>query len=196
MSTPSPLACREAMAILLDDPAAVDPDALRRARLHAARCPACAATLDDPDAPASVADAMAPRHPASTRILRVVLAVVATAQLIVALPWLFGASIVPGDVAVAHLTRDGALGIAIGALGLLVVWRPRYAVAALMVGCVVFLVQSTATVFDEQANSVSLLFEITHLLVFANLGLIGILSSTSRVGGPEVARSPRTVRSV
>jgi len=196
MSTPAPLSCRDAMTLLLADADAVPAEDLRRARVHAARCPACASALDDPGAPARVGDALAPRHPGSTRALRVVLAVVATAQLVVALPWLFGVSLVPGDVAVAHLTRDGALGLAIGVLGLLVVWRPRYAVVALMVGCVVFLVQSTTMVFDEQGNSVSLAFEITHLLVFANLALIGILSSTSRVRGPDVTRTPRAPRTV
>lgn len=190
-------ACREALAVLLDDPTEHSADQLRRARAHAARCPRCSAALDEPAGAQRILDGLTPNHPVSSRIIRVVLAVIAAAQLVVAIPWLVGASIVPdAQVAVAHLTRDGALGVAVGVLGLVVVWRPRYAVGALMVGCVIFVVQSLTMVFDEQANSVSLLFEITHLLVFAILGLIGILSSTTRISGPEVSRHPRTGRSV
>lgn len=196
MSASAPLACRDAMALLLADPDGVDADALRRARVHVARCPSCASVLDDPDAVGGIVDAVAPRHPVTTQVLRVVLALVALTQVVVAIPWLFGASLVPGDVSAAHLTRDGALGLAIGVLGLLVAWRPRYVVVALMVGCVIFVVQSAATVFDEQSNAVPLVFEITHLLVFVNLAIIGVLSTASRTSGPDVQRMPRAPRTV
>jgi len=192
-----PQACRDALAALLDEPGSRSDDELRSARLHAARCPECASVLDDDGAADRVFDRLRAHRPSPSVLLRGVLAVVATAQLVVALPWLFGHSLVPDhDVATPHLTRDGALGLAIAALGLLVVWRPRYAVTTLMVGCVVLVAQSATSVFDEQGQSVSLAFELTHLLLFAVLGLVGIVSSSRRGPSADLQRRPRPLRSL
>lgn len=184
--------CREALTALLDDPGARSTEELRAARLHVARCPECASALDDEGAADRVLEALRRHRPSPSLVLRVVLALVATAQLVIAIPWLFGSSLIPHqDVATAHLTRDGAFGLAIAVLGLVVVWRPRYAVTALLVGLVVFVAQSATSLFDEQSQSVTVGFELTHLLVFAVLGLVGVVSSTRRA--PRVGPARRSV---
>ncbi|MEZ5233167.1 MAG: hypothetical protein R2749_10730 [Acidimicrobiales bacterium] len=64
------------------------------------------------------------------------LAVLAAAQLAVAVPWLFGANLfseIGGTVATSHPDPgDGALGAA-GAAGLFTAWRPAYARAMVLV---------------------------------------------------------------
>ena len=114
-----------------------------------------------------------------------------------AYPWLFGASLIPDhNVALAHLTRDGALGLVIATAGLLVAWRPRYAVAALLVGSIVFVAQFASSFVDNQDQYVSAAFELTHLLVFALLALLAFATAAERRGTPDSSRTPPTLHSV
>lgn len=110
----------------------------------------------------------------------------AVAQLIVAGPWLFGATLVPAHhVSMAHLTRDGALGLVIASLGLLVAWRPRYWLAATVVGSLVLTLQVVAGVVDDRDRYVSGVFELMHLLIVAIMMLIAFVSTSSRRGTPD-----------
>jgi len=189
-------ACRDALGVLLDAAGAHSDADIRRAQLHAARCPRCAVVLDDDEAADRVLANLRAHRPSPSTALRVILAVVATAQLVVAAPWLFGTSLVPHrDVAISHLTRDGALGLAIAVLGLLVVWRPRYAVTALIAGTAVLIAQSATSVFDEQGEAVPLVFEFTHLLVIGVLALVGVVA-TQRAPAPDTRRRPPPLRSL
>ena len=98
--------------------------------------------------------------------LRIGLGVIAAVQLVLAGPWLLGHSIIPDPhVAVAHLTRDGALGFVIGSLGLLTAWRPRYAHSTLLVGVLVLMLQVVSGLTDHDATAASGSFELIHLLV-------------------------------
>ncbi|HEY3672454.1 MAG TPA: hypothetical protein VGN51_16080, partial [Acidimicrobiia bacterium] len=124
------MTCRDALVLLVDGEAS-DPDAYRRARAHASVCPRCASSYDDPDASRRVIERHQIDVPGPSPRLRVLLVVVAAAQLVLACPWLFGASLVPDhQVTAAHLTRDGALGLLIACVALVSAWRPRYAVGA------------------------------------------------------------------
>ena len=129
--------------------------------------------------------------------LRVALVVLALAQIVVASPWLFGASIIPDqNVALEHLTRDGALGLVIATAALLVVWRPRYALAATVVGSMVFVAQFAAGLVDNQDRYVNAVFELTHLLVFAILALLALAATVARRDTPDDRRNARSLRSL
>jgi uncharacterized membrane protein (UPF0136 family) len=186
----APIDCRTALAVLLDDPARHGITTLHRARVHASACPRCASAIDDPDAAGRVLATFARHQPSPSTALRVVLLLLATAQLVVASPWLFGSSLIPDrNVALAHLTRDGAFGIVIAAAGYLVAWRRRYALAAMLVGSLVFLAQFTTGLVDNRSRSVSTPFELVHLLVIGILALVAF-TSADRDRAAAVAEPP------
>jgi len=90
------------------------------ARLHASRCPHCSAAYDPagPDA-AEVLDTVAAKTSAPATPLRMGLLAISVTQLVLAIPWLVGRSLLPDShVAVSHLTRDGALGLVIAGVSL------------------------------------------------------------------------------
>jgi len=207
----SPMSCREALLVLLNP--APDEDllgpsggsiatttratALRRARVHAATCPRCAASYHDPAAQSQVTERLrnALRGPAPA--LRWLLLVLAVAQVVVACPWLFGASIVPDhNVALAHLTRDGAFGLVAACCAFIAAWRPRHTVATLLVGTVVLLAQFSAGFVDQQKRSVNTAFEATHLLMFVILGVLAFAASSSRFHPHDDVPRPPTLHSL
>ncbi len=180
------IACGDALAVLLEDPEQQAGADVSRARAHATVCPRCAVAFDDPDASRRVLASLARARSSSSLVLRLGLVVLAVAQVVVASPWLFGASIVPDQhVAVAHLTRDGALGLIIAALALLVAWRPRYALSATLIGSIVFVTQFAAGFVDNQDRYVNPTFELTHLLVLAILALLAFATSAARRDTPN-----------
>ena len=189
--------CADALIVLLDDPRFHSPDELRKARTHASICPRCAGSFDDPEASQRVLEMLRQKRTSVSVLLRVLLVLVAVAQLVVACPWLFGASLIPDhNVAVAHLTRDGAFGLVIATAGLLVAWRPRYGLVALLVGSMVFVAQFASGVVDRQDQSVSAAFELTHLLVFALLALLAFATAAKHRDTPDSSRTPPTLHSV
>ena len=113
---------------------------MRQARSHAARCPHCADACAVGLSPAAAGEFKRWRSELNVP-LRLALLLVAFTQFVLAIPWLFGRSLLPdAHVAASHLTRDGALGLVIAAVGLLVVWRPRYVASVLAIGVVVLVV--------------------------------------------------------
>lgn len=195
--TRTPDACRGAVTILLGDPELQSPEARQRALAHSIVCPYCADVLDDADASRRVLDALGGQRPRLSTVLRVALVTLASAQLIVALPWLFGASLIPDqDVAVAHLTRDGALGVIVAAAVFLVAWRPRHALVALLVGVIVFVIQFATGIHDDHGSDVTISFELTHLLVFAIVGLLAFATSSGRTGTPDAEPTRRRLHSL
>ncbi|MGD9750458.1 MAG: hypothetical protein AB7W59_05605 [Acidimicrobiia bacterium] len=182
--------CGRAMAVLLA-PDEHDAAAQRAARVHAARCLRCAGVLDDVDAGERVLDALAPHRPAGHRAARVALAVLAAAQLAVAVPWLFGVNLfseIGGTVATSHLTRDGALGVAVGAAGLFTVWRPAYAKAMVLVCTVPMLVQLVSTVADSAGAQVGFQLELVHLVTPVVVALAVVVGRPPKA--PRAARRP------
>ena len=129
--------------------------------------------------------------------LRWLLLVLAIAQVVVACPWLFGANLIPDrNVALAHVTRNGAFGLVAACCAFIAAWRPRHTVATLLVGAVVLLAQFSAGFVDEQQRSVNTAFEATHLLMFVILGILAIAASSSRLHPHDDVPRPPTLHSL
>lgn len=97
-------------------------------------------------------------------LLRIALAIAAFVQLAVALPWLVAADpagLMDGATE-AHLTRDGALGLAVAVAAGLTVWRSRYAIAASLVGFAIVTAQLITAIVDDHFQRVSLRAELAH----------------------------------
>lgn len=113
---------------------------------------------------------------------RCILAVGGAVQCIVALPWLFGHS--PWwsghSASTAHLTRDGALGIAFGTLALLVAGRVSRAWFAMPVALMLTVVQAVFVVVDTRPQAAETTgapfgFELVHLLgVVLTVGIVAM----------------------
>ena len=189
------MSCEEALLVFLHGDLA-DGDDRRRARVHASTCPRCTRSYHDPDAAPEALARVQPALPGLSPFVRVALVVLAAIQAVVAWPWLFGASLVPhSDVAVAHLTRDGAFGLVAACAVLLAAWRPRYVVPTLLVGSVVLLAQFSAGFVDQQAASVSSSFELTHALVLLMLAALAAAAASACHTGGGPARTPPTLHS-
>lgn len=134
---------------------------------------------------------LAPLRLGPPRWLRWVLAIVASVQLLVALPWLVGADPLGlmGDATASHLTRDGALGLAIATAGLVTAWRPRYAVAATLVALALFVAQVITAVIDGHQDRVSLLVEAVHVSTLMVTALVAFASRPAR----PLSGAPRAV---
>jgi hypothetical protein len=178
------MACEQALAILTGE-GHTSRDERIRARAHASRCPRCSGAYDTAGRDDPLGGFDADRlQPAAW--LRIGLGVIAAVQLVLAGPWLFGHSIIPDPhVAVAHLTRDGALGLVIGSLGLLTAWRPRYAYSTLLVGVLVLTLQVVSGLTDHDATAASESFELIHLLVVTIVcGMLAVAVDVRRRATP------------
>lgn len=103
---------------------------------------------------------------------RTALAALASLQLILAIPWLFGSSPLFGSAtADLHLTRDGALGIVFGVCGLAVAYRTSLGWFALPLVFLLMLVQTVFAFMEYRSEKVASAFELLHLLG----ALIGVL---------------------
>ena len=192
--------CDQALLVLVDDDADADPMMQRAARVHVATCGACARAYHDPDASSAVLARLRPLVAEPSMIVRVVLVTLAIAQIVVACPWLFGASLVPDHhVAISHLTRDGAFGLVAACAALLAAWRPRYTVPALLVGALVLLAQFSAGVVDQQTQAVSPSFELTHAITFVMLAVLAWAAAGTRRdhhSGRDASKPPSRLHSL
>lgn len=193
--------CTDALLIYLQGEQASKDDQ-GASRTHLARCPSCAGTVEDLEYdgtdPASVLRALATHQATPRRSVRVLLASISVVQLLVALPWLFAINpfaTLDNQVGDAHLTRDGAIALLVGAAGLLVAIRPRYATPAAVVGAVGVLAQFVTGMLDEYNADVDVWFEIFHLLTIAILVLTAVVAG-SRVAGPGTPKRSRNLRLV
>jgi len=166
------------------------------ARAHASRCHRCRdAYAAEPGGPSPYAMER-PRADARTS-LRVSLAIVAAAQFLVAVPWLFGHSLVPdAHVTVAHLTRDGGLDTVIAGLGLITAWRPRYVNGTLLVTLLATLTQVIAEITDREAHAVTGSFQLFHLLVVGIvIAMACVELNVTRRATPRIRPTPLVLRS-
>jgi len=187
------MTCAGALAILIAEAGAYPREVTLAARSHASRCPRCSAAYDPADPDIGAPENYRAWNRETATSLRVGLLVISIAQLVFALPWLVGKSLLPdAHVAVSHLTRDGALGLVIAALGLITVWRPRYVHATAVMGFVVLGLQLVAGLADHDRHMVTGTFEFVHLLVVIIVaGLCCVAVDVARRATPRAeAMSP------
>lgn len=169
------MTCDQALRLVINsDASVIDIDSLQSARDHVLRCPLCSSRAD-------VADDELPeesgRHPMSAivhhravAITRLALWLVGLVQLLVALPWIFGATPLwdpTTSAAESHLTRDGVIGVLFACVAITVAVSPRLAFFAVP-ACVVLLVLQVVTlIVDQQTDLVHVQFESIHLLTLA-----------------------------
>ena len=186
------MSCSRALLILIDQPEGGSSRELLTARLHAARCPRCNLAYD-PSARDAVTRSLATQRAEPASALRVGLLTIAVVQLVLAIPWALGKSLLPDShVAVAHLTRDGALGLIVASLGIVTAWRPRYVHSTRLIGIVVLGLQLVTGIADQQMSSVTSSFEFVHfLVVIIVLGLFAIAADIARRSTPCAEPKPR-----
>lgn len=178
-----------------------DPATWRAAEAHVASCPSCAGIVDDLDhehgsTPDEVLIGLAPHRPAPRRWLRAALAGLCVLQLLLALAWMVGITpLLDSDIQPEHLTRDGTLGLFVGAAGLLAAVRPRYAVPAVVVVALGVFLQVVAGALDQSHSHTNAAFELLHLLTLAILGLTAAVAG-SRAAAPTPNDRPAGLRVV
>jgi hypothetical protein len=166
------------------------------ARLHASNCPRCRdAYVSNPNGASRIAVDRPPADAPAT--LRLCLGFLAASQFVLALPWLFGHSLVPdAHVTVAHLTRDGGLDIVIGGLGLVTAFRPRYLNSTLVITLLAFIAQVVAEITDREAHAVTGSFQLFHLLVVAIvIAMFCVEVSVTHRATPQIRPTPLVLRS-
>lgn len=144
-------------------------------------CPSCAAQED-----AAVEEALGirlsqlrePGH-----YLRIALYVAGGLQTFLALPWIFGATPLwgpSGETAVAHLTRDGVIGLVLGLISIAVGLNPRLAYFALSVCGILVTLQVIAFIADRTSDRVHPVFETIHVLSIIITVLVAIVAFPPR----------------
>lgn len=192
------MTCAQALTLLIDEPGDEKRDERLIARLHASQCPKCSGAYDPAHPQADALCAVVTRRTRPSTTLRTILWTISVTQLVLAIPWLVGKSLLPDShVSVSHLTRDGALGIVIAALGLVTVWRPRYVHGTRLIGIVVLGLQLVAGIADQQMSSISASFEVVHfLVVIIVLGLFAVAADLARRATPSAKPRPRALHAI
>lgn len=158
----STITCAKAKALVLQPLG--DADEISAARAHLLECPQCASdTASDVDHISRALSTL--RNPGGVR--RTLLFISSAIQIALALPWMFGATLFWGqhsDPDVSHLTRDGAIGLVLGVVGVGVASKPRLAYFALTMCGLLAILQIAAFVSDRSEGHVHANFEVIHLL--------------------------------
>ena len=114
--------------------------------------------------------------------LRAALAAVAFGQLGMGLAWLVGevpfARII-GSPTTGHLSRDAALGVILGTIGVIVAWRPRWSLSLVPVVGAIVGVQAVGLAADASNGQTGFHFEFPHLLAII-VGLLTFVVSRRR----------------
>ena len=171
--------CKRARALILQPLA--DAHDVAVARQHLLECPLCASdTADDMvNSISSRLDIL--RDPGGT--LRLSLLVIASVQVFLALPWIFGETLIWGprsDTAVAHLTRDGVIGLVLGLAGVAVALTPRLAYFALSICGLLVTLQAVAFIIDRANSTAHPVFETIHVLAVLITALVVIIAFPRR----------------
>lgn len=167
--------------------AAADPVFSRLRELGQPHRPDDGDQAEDPAGPllSQLGDAL----PGSNPVVRVLVAVLAAAQLAVVLPWLVDADPfgLLGSSTSSHLTRDGALGLVVAVAGLMAAWRPRWAVPCFLLGSAALVAQALAGLFDS-ASSGGGGTELVHVPSVILTCLIGLSGIRLTPLGPDARR--------
>lgn len=171
--------CRTARRVIIQPVSTTEDRAA--ARRHMSECPLCAAQED-----AAVEEALGVRLSQLREpghYLRLALYIAGGLQTFLALPWIFGATPLwgpNGDTAIAHLTRDGVIGLVLGLIGIAVGMNPRLAYFALSVCGVLGSLQLVAFIADRSGDRVHPVFETIHVLSVVITVLVAIVAFPPR----------------
>jgi bacteriorhodopsin len=108
---------------------------------------------------------------------------IASVQVFLALPWIFGETLIWGprsDTAVAHLTRDGVIGLVLGLAGVAVALTPRLAYFALSICGLLVTLQAVAFIIDRANSTAHPVFETIHVLAVLITALVVIIAFPRR----------------
>ncbi len=177
------VAIRRAKPDHVDD----SPNGVRSAGAHAAQRAhpsvdaALASLSHDRPEPARLTSLHSLRPAPSSR-LRLALGAAAVGQLIIGMAWLenrvpFGRIV--GSPTAAHLSRDAALGVVLGIIGVIVAWRPRWSLSLVPVVGAIVAVQTVGLIADAGHDQRGFHFEVPHVLAIA-VGVLIFLSSRRR----------------
>lgn len=116
--------------------------------------------------------------PEPNPLLRGLVAVLSVVQLAVVLPWLVDADPfgLLGSSTSSHLTRDGALGLAVAVAGIMAAWRPRWAMPCFLLGSAALVAQALAGLFDSTSagSGGTELVHVPSVILTCLIGLSGI----------------------
>ena len=179
------ITCERAISVVMTlDSHVHDADELQIAREHVVQCPHCASLADEPEL-----ISFTPQCDTITSILKMTLWLVGLLQLLIALPWIFGATPLwdPANSAAAesHLTRDGVLGVLFALSALVVAWSLRLSYFVLPACFVLLIIQLIALIVDQQTDLVHVQFESVHLLTLVITALVAVSVLISRKRAPQ-----------
>jgi hypothetical protein len=125
--------------------------------------------------------------PGPPRVIRIAVAVLSAVHAVMVLPWIVGRD--PWNLldtmTEEHLTRDGALGLAVAVAGALTAWRWRWAVPCFAIAAVATIAQAVAAAVDDDlAGGAST--ELVHIPSVVLTCLIGMSNLRLRsLGGRQ-----------
>ncbi|MEZ5412477.1 MAG: hypothetical protein R2761_30865 [Acidimicrobiales bacterium] len=148
------------------------------ARLRDLSEPGGSADDGDGDGAQPLLDQLGAALPGPNPVVRGLVAVLAVAQLAVVLPWLVDADPfgLLGSSTSSHLTRDGALGLAVAVAGLMAAWRPRWAVPCFLLASAALVAQALSGLFDPASAGAggTELVHVPSVILTCLVGLSGI----------------------
>lgn len=178
------VSCDQALRLVINvDEDIFDAELLQNARDHVLRCPQCSSRVEADDHDTSLDTVSVMQHHRVVAVTRLALWLVGLAQLLIALPWIFGATPLwdpTTSAAESHLTRDGVIGVLFALIAITVAISPRFAFFAVP-GCVVLLtLQIITLIVDQQTDLVHVQFESIHLLTLAITVLVLLAMAVPR----------------
>lgn len=169
-------------------------DQLTAARNHMATCHLCGGVNVKSDE--SVREQISRRSDRSI-MGRAFLGLLGVIQLFLALPWLFGSTVLwsaSHGTEASHLSRDGAIGFMFATIAIAVAASPRLAVFALPIALLLLILQAVTGFVDHANNNVLASFETIHMLgavIGASIALLSFPKRTKRTQTPmQLLREP------
>lgn len=174
------VSCDQALRLVINvDEDIFDAELLQNARDHVLRCPQCSSRVEEDDH--DTVSVMA--HHRASAVTRLALWLVGLAQLLIALPWIFGTTPLwdpTTSAAESHLTRDGVIGVLFALVAITVAVSPRLAFFAVPTCVVLLVLQLVTLIVDQQTDLVHVQFESIHLLTLAITVLVLLAMAVPR----------------
>ena len=178
------VSCDQALRLVINvDEDIFDAELLQNARDHVLRCPQCSSRVEADDHDTSLDTVSVMQHHRVVAVTRLALWLVGLAQLLIALPWIFGTTPLwdpTTSAAESHLTRDGVIGVLFALVAITVAVSPRLAFFAVPTCVVLLVLQLVTLIVDQQTDLVHVQFESIHLLTLAITVLVLLAMAVPR----------------